>query len=30
VHKQELRGYSDLFIWFGSPLEKSFQGPVLC
>jgi hypothetical protein len=30
VHKQELRGYSDLFIWFGGPLEKSFQGPVIC
>jgi hypothetical protein len=30
VHKQELSGYSNLFIWFGGPLEKSFQGPVIC
>jgi hypothetical protein len=30
VHKHELRGCGDLFIWFGGPLEKSFQGPVVC
>jgi hypothetical protein len=29
VHKQELSGCSDLFIWFGDPLEKRFKGPVV-
>jgi hypothetical protein len=28
VHRKELRG--DLFIWFGGPLHKRFQGPLVC
>ncbi len=30
VHRQELRGCGDLFIWFGGPLHKRFQGPLVC
>jgi hypothetical protein len=28
VHKQELRGCGDLFIWFGGPLEKSSKAQL--
>ncbi len=27
VHKQELRGCSDLFIWFGCPFREEFPWP---
>jgi hypothetical protein len=30
VHRQESRGCGDLFIWFGGPLDKRFQGPFMC
>ncbi len=30
MHRQELRGCGDLFIWFGGPHHKRFQGPSVC
>ncbi len=30
VHSQESRGCDDIFIWFGGPRYKRFQGPVMC
>jgi hypothetical protein len=30
VHRYELRGCGDLFIWFGGSLQKRFQGPLVC
>jgi hypothetical protein len=30
VHRKELRGCGDLFIWFGGPLHKRFHGPLVC
>ncbi len=30
VHRQEQTRCGDLFNWFGGPLQKRFQGPVVC
>ncbi len=30
VHRKESIGCGDLFIWFGGPLDKRFQGPFMC
>jgi hypothetical protein len=30
VHRKESRGCGNLFIWFGGPLDKRFQGPFMC
>jgi hypothetical protein len=30
VHRQESRGYGDLFVWFGGTVYNSFLGLVIC